>query len=826
MSIFMHRLRLNRQVRGRSGLGKINRSRTRRDARFGLDLLEDRCLLSNYTVTNTNYSGAQSLGAAIAAAINSDDSHAQIDFTLPVNSTISLNASDKDASSTFGPTAYVISGSGVNITIDGSGAPGLTISGAGAIREFAVTSTASLTLEDLTVSGGLAQGFAGGAGGFSGAGGGGAGMGGAVYDDGGSFTADGVTFTNDTAVGGSGGAARLGNGDDVVGGGGGLSGAGQAGGTGGLNGGGAGGGHGGGYGGGGGGGDGDASAGGPGGFGGGGGGGGAFTRSGGHGGFGGGNGGNGTFASTGGGGGGGAGLGGGIFSNGGSLTLVNDTFTGDAAEGGLGGSGSHGSASSNGFGYGGAVFAVNGTSNATFDTFSGNTAVTNQNGSPVDGTDVYVLTDTGSGIRGNGSFSGAFVDDILGQTSANTSDIAASSAGDASAPILTASYDLISNNSPSSGTGLPASGPGMQIGVDPQVETMASNGGPTQTLALSSTSPAVATGITADFPGTTTPVTTDQRGFLRGATPNIGAFGGTQNIPTPTITIGPSSLNLGTTTTGTAGTAESYTIGGANLTANVTVTAPSGVQVSDNGGASWSSSLTLTETQGTLGPTTIESRISASAVTGPITGSISDTSTGATAQDVTVSGTVNGVPVDGPLVTDVLRYGYHDQWTYLLIDFNQPLDPTSAENVANYTITGPVGLLGHSSIRIDVESAVYDPSADSVTLVPTARLNLHWTYVLLINGETASGVTDTSGVLLDGAGNGNPGSNYRTTLRWRNLAGRASTLPTRGLLDPPKAARAGVKVVTSRTPTSLHTAAVDHVLESELRPVPKKRAGS
>ena len=205
MSIFMHRIRSDRQLRGKSGLGKTNRSRTRRDARFGLDLLEDRRLLSNYMVTNTNYSGADSLGAAIAAAISSDDSHAQIDFVLPDNSTISLTASDKDPSSAYGPTAYVISGSGVNITIDGSGAPGLTISGSGAIRVFAVTSTASLTLEDLTVSGGLAQGFAGGAGGFSGAGGGGAGMGGAVYDDGGSFTADGVTFTNDMAAGGSGG---------------------------------------------------------------------------------------------------------------------------------------------------------------------------------------------------------------------------------------------------------------------------------------------------------------------------------------------------------------------------------------------------------------------------------------------------------------------------------------------------------------------------------------------------------------------------------------------------------------------------------------------
>jgi large repetitive protein len=89
----------------------------------------------------------------------------------------------------YGPTAYGISG-GANITIDGSGAPGLTIDGGGAVRLFAVTSTASLTLEDLTVSGGLAQG---GAGGATTAGGGGAGPGGAIYGDGGTFTAEGVT---------------------------------------------------------------------------------------------------------------------------------------------------------------------------------------------------------------------------------------------------------------------------------------------------------------------------------------------------------------------------------------------------------------------------------------------------------------------------------------------------------------------------------------------------------------------------------------------------------------------------------------------------------
>ena len=52
----------------RDGLGKTDRSRTSRGSRFGLEPLEDRLVLSNYTVTNVNYSGTGSLGAAIAAA--------------------------------------------------------------------------------------------------------------------------------------------------------------------------------------------------------------------------------------------------------------------------------------------------------------------------------------------------------------------------------------------------------------------------------------------------------------------------------------------------------------------------------------------------------------------------------------------------------------------------------------------------------------------------------------------------------------------------------------------------------------------------------------
>ena len=106
------------------------------------------------------------------------------------------------------------------------------------------------------------------------------------------------------------------------------------------------------------------------------------------------------------------------------------------------------------------------------------------------------------------------------------------------------------------------------------------------------------------------------------------------------------------------------------------------------------------------------------------------------------------ISTDGPRVTSVLRYGFHCQPTYLLLNFNGPLDPTSAQNPLNYQILGPGG---H---RITVVSAIYDSATHTVTLVPAERLNIHRRYRLTVNGTAPSGLTNPSGELLDGAGNG------------------------------------------------------------------------
>ena len=59
---------------------------------------------------------------------------------------------------------------------------------------------------------------------------------------------------------------------------------------------------------------------------------------------------------------------------------------------------------------------------------------------------------------------------------------------------------------------------------------------------------------------------------------------------------------------------------------------------------------------------------------------------------LTKSTTVTAVPpvvVDGPHVTNVQRFGFHARPTTLVLRFNEALDPTRAQDVANYRIVGP-----------------------------------------------------------------------------------------------------------------------------------------
>ncbi len=113
---------------------------------------------------------------------------------------------------------------------------------------------------------------------------------------------------------------------------------------------------------------------------------------------------------------------------------------------------------------------------------------------------------------------------------------------------------------------------------------------------------------------------------------------------------------------------------------------------------------------------------------------------------------------DGPQVVSVQRVTEHGRPAVIVITFNEPLNRTSAQNRGNYQLVGPRGHTWR------LRAAFYNATLDRVTLHPATTLNPRWTYRLMINGSSPSGVADTSGRLLDGADTGEPGSNHVATL--------------------------------------------------------------
>ena len=109
--------------------------------------------------------------------------------------------------------------------------------------------------------------------------------------------------------------------------------------------------------------------------------------------------------------------------------------------------------------------------------------------------------------------------------------------------------------------------------------------------------------------------------------------------PTPSLTLSTSSLSGFTAVSGTASTSQSYTANGSNLTSNVVVTAPTGYEVSlDN--STFGGSRTLVPAGGSLSGVTVYVRLSASAATGSVAGTLVNSGGGATTQNLTLSGTV------------------------------------------------------------------------------------------------------------------------------------------------------------------------------------------
>jgi hypothetical protein len=165
---------------------------------------------------------------------------------------------------------------------------------------------------------------------------------------------------------------------------------------------------------------------------------------------------------------------------------------------------------------------------------------------------------------------------------------------------------------------------------------------------------------------------------------------------------GPSITKSGTITAlatciGTASASQTFTITGSGLTNNIIITSPTGYEIATTSGGTYSSSITLTESSGTVTNTAIFVRITAAATSAPA-GTISITSTGAIAQTITIPlSSVNALPtisigsntvLSGPIGTTNITGSAYPATTGTWVSSNTAVGTITGTNSTTGVVTG------------------------------------------------------------------------------------------------------------------------------------------
>jgi hypothetical protein len=126
--------------------------------------------------------------------------------------------------------------------------------------------------------------------------------------------------------------------------------------------------------------------------------------------------------------------------------------------------------------------------------------------------------------------------------------------------------------------------------------------------------------------------------------------------PSPQITISANSHAFGNQTINTTSSEWTYTVSGANLSpssGNITITPPSGYEVSKTTSTGFGSSITFAYTSGTLGTSTVYTHFVPTAVQS-YAGNVTNTGGGGTTQNVAVTG--SGIAVASIALIDTLSF--------------------------------------------------------------------------------------------------------------------------------------------------------------------------
>ncbi len=208
--------------------------------------------------------------------------------------------------------------------------------------------------------------------------------------------------------------------------------------------------------------------------------------------------------------------------------------------------------------------------------------------------------------------------------------------------------------------------------------------------------------------------------------------------PAILVTGGP--LSLGNTVTGTNSSPQTFTVSGSNLTADITITAPSLFQVSTDG-SSYGSTKTLTRSGVSVGTTTVYVMFSPSSADGAHSGTVTMSTTGAANGTVSVSG--NAISTEPTTVSSAITFtnpastSLGISWTngngasHLVVVRSGAAIATDPTDGISYTASATFA----SGTAIGAGYVVYNSTGSSVTVTGLTKGTWYFVNVYELNGS-------------------------------------------------------------------------------------------
>ena len=214
-------------------------------------------------------------------------------------------------------------------------------------------------------------------------------------------------------------------------------------------------------------------------------------------------------------------------------------------------------------------------------------------------------------------------------------------------------------------------------------------------------------------------------------------------VATPTLTVSTTSLTAFTYTESNGpSTAQNFTVSGSDLTADVTVTAPTNFEVCDTENGTYSSSMSITAS-GTLAETTVYVRMAAGLSANTYSGDLTVASTDATSQTVALSGEVTPntpAPVTTYTFKKVSNHAVVAGRLYLIVDANSGRALTSANGTSSAPSAVEVTILNNDSIVASDTTLMWTfASTDGGYIIYPKGENSKWLYTTNTNNGVRIG---------------------------------------------------------------------------------------